>query len=92
MPHKPDPFAADNLPESYGFRVDHLKAFRLLCKSAALIESQRIMATRNTPPLWVLWDPLDDAEGYMIAGDDPLDLRAEFAEHARALFDPPKSA
>jgi hypothetical protein len=89
---RPDAFDLDNLPESYGFRVDSFRAFQLICKNP-LIESLRIMANRNDPPQWVLWDPQDPAEGFMLAGNIPGDLRKEFAEHARAHFDPPtKSA
>lgn len=90
--HKPDPFDADNLPESYGFRVDMGSAFRRMA-GAALTTRAHDLAIGQGGYSWVLWDPQDDADGLLFLADNPQALRRDFAEHARAHFDPPtKSA
>ena len=68
-----------NIPEAYGYRVDGKTAFCLLA-SPALQQRADDVAIGEGGYSWALWDPSDDANGFLLTGDNPATLRKAFAE------------
>jgi len=63
------------LLEAYDFKLEPRTAFQ------ATASAQLMARASAYAGAYVLWDPLDDADGFLLVGDDPELLRAAWHEH-----------
>ena len=73
-------------PEDYGYRLDTISVFAPAAPQD-LVDRADEIALQDGGYSWVLWDPQDDVDGFLLVGDHPDALRREFAEHFPDLFD-----
>ncbi|MGE0576124.1 MAG: hypothetical protein AB7F22_07680 [Reyranella sp.] len=66
---------AEKAIQDNGYRLDRRDTF------AAAASLPLVHRAEAYPGEWVLWDPNDDEDGYMIVGDDPEELGREFISH-----------
>ena len=71
--------ALGNIPEAYGYRVDGKTTFCLLA-SPDLQRRADDVSIGDGGYSWVLWDPADDVNGYLLTADNPAALRKAFAD------------
>jgi hypothetical protein len=81
-----DPYRRDDLVEIYDFRVDDKGTFELEAPADLKERAEPLFAAGHG---FVLWDPNDDVEGFLLTGETEDDLRKQFEAHAQVHFDPP---
>lgn len=64
-----------NIIEFNGYRLDNRKEFMQLATPGL------IKRVEEQPGDYVLWDPNNDDNGFLIAGFDPVELEQEFINH-----------
>ncbi|RWB08813.1 MAG: hypothetical protein EOQ39_18635 [Mesorhizobium sp.] len=58
-----------------GYRLDARAVFE------AQADNKLVARASVYPGIFVLWDPNDDEDGYLIAGDSSVELEKEFTTH-----------
>ena len=86
-PEENDPYRRDDLVETYDYRVDDKQTFDAEACAGLRARAEPLFDSGHG---YILWDPLDDAEGFMLTGVSEEELRKQFEAHAQVHFDPPK--
>jgi hypothetical protein len=69
---KEPPFAALRALATHGYAIDLRPVFEAEARTHLNDAEALIARAAENKGLWVLWDPSDDADGFLLVGNDPF--------------------